>query len=815
MFEREIKFIYDFNLNKVKKIGSFLTYDQLISADLHPAILKYISAEIDYLIFEDRQKMLRDSVFDYSSEKINHYFALISKEVKGTKRFSLDYIKKLILHATSFNINFLVRPNWSLLKFIYDEEEHKTTLEIKQILNYVYYYDYLNDVLISYLNKKKLLSLNNSEFKQLLVKIDKIGIDSYLNDMLETSLNSIAEFLNIGNTNKSKVPIKAVEGFLKEKGLIEHVDILKKSTEGEEKYKYEVSDLLAILKKVKLHREDDTEEFEEEKIPQLATESIEVKEEIVGEEIIEPEYELEPEEKFELEENKIEEEIIVEETIPVPEPVLEDLPVNEEPEPIDEIDQLQPEEPEPVDEIEQLQHEEPEHAEDINIIKEEDQADLVTDEKITEEESTEELEAATDVRQEVLVYEGLEEVISNDMDIFKEEFGEDFEKGTEPAEILESNQDDIQTAESNQPEIIENVEGEVTEETEPELSSETEEDIFTDIQGEEEIIFNSSDEETISEEDDVVSFKMDSETLSEDETPFEEEGIIEEKVFDNNAEERIEDKLDEIVIEFNSENESKHEPVKDEEDFTEDININEHFENIITIEDEMLNTDSSETDTDIAESFVEHKEEVNEPELKTEESDDIAGEAELENNNEIKVDDKESNASQSSGFVQPSFFDEKIELEEDADEYEEIQVDDELEDYEFSIEEEAEVTAPEEVENKTEEVFEQPEEKTAEEELKIEEKENDLKADEGNDIIKSGKVDLSNIMENKYMKKIVEKLFDNDMEEFADLVEKLTECSSVNEAHYNLNEYMKENGIEATSKEAIKFFDIISEYFEN
>jgi hypothetical protein len=154
MFEREIQFIYDFNYNKVKKLGSFITYEQLQHSDIHPAILQYISGEIDFLIFEDRQKLLRDSLFDYSGEEISNHFSKISEEIKKTKRFSQNYIEKLILHATSFTLHYISRPNWSLLKFIFDDEKSKSTLEVKQLFNYFYYYSFLKKVLVSFFDKK-------------------------------------------------------------------------------------------------------------------------------------------------------------------------------------------------------------------------------------------------------------------------------------------------------------------------------------------------------------------------------------------------------------------------------------------------------------------------------------------------------------------------------------------------------------------------------------------------------------------------------------------------------------------------------------
>jgi hypothetical protein len=93
MFEKEIKFIADFSLNKVKNLGSFFSFEKLLGTDIHPAILHYISAEIDFLIFEDRKKLIQNSVFDYSGPEIAKYFNLIGEEVKKTRKISVEDIK--------------------------------------------------------------------------------------------------------------------------------------------------------------------------------------------------------------------------------------------------------------------------------------------------------------------------------------------------------------------------------------------------------------------------------------------------------------------------------------------------------------------------------------------------------------------------------------------------------------------------------------------------------------------------------------------------------------------------------------------------
>jgi len=351
MFEREIKFIYDFNLNKVNRLGPYFTFEQLSRIDIHPAILNYISAEIDFLIFEDRQNLLKNSVFDYSGEKISNYFNLIGEEVKKSKRFSLEYISKLILHASSFTINYLVRPKWTLSKFVFDESDHKTTLEIKQILNYIYYYQYLKKILISYINSKKIISMNSDEFINLLDRVDNLGIETYLPSILSNAIKSMGDFFNIGEIQKNKIPFLAIEKFLEEKKLDDHLKKIHSVFGIDTTTKVNILDLQKTLESVLIEKfEQPTEEvIEEEEVkeeispvkePEIVEEKMEDRsEEYYEEEVesvdesngddtvkqkklriridknneIEPVYEEEPENIHSQEDDTKEEEIVLEE----------------------------------------------------------------------------------------------------------------------------------------------------------------------------------------------------------------------------------------------------------------------------------------------------------------------------------------------------------------------------------------------------------------------------------------------------------------------------------------------------------------------
>jgi hypothetical protein len=264
MFEREIQFIYDFNSNKVQKVGSYISLEQLRQVDIHPAILQYIVGEIDFLVFEDRQKLLKDSLFDYTIPSVAYYLKIIGEEVKKNKRFSINYIDKLIKHSSSFIVSYLCKPNWSLTKFVFEDENEKSAAEITQVLNYLFYYPHLKKVITAYFEKKKIKTVLASEFKELLEKINKAGLETNYPRIIDEGIDSISDFLNIGVFKKNLIPLKAVEFFLDDHNLTGHIEKLKEFYGDDPFQKCNASEIKEFLKKILIEKTEYLEEDEKE-----------------------------------------------------------------------------------------------------------------------------------------------------------------------------------------------------------------------------------------------------------------------------------------------------------------------------------------------------------------------------------------------------------------------------------------------------------------------------------------------------------------------------------------------------------------------
>jgi hypothetical protein len=154
------------------------------------------------------------------------------------------------------------------------------------MLNYVYYYDYIKNVLAAYLSKRKIVQLSATEFDLILNKIDRELFKSNADQLIYNALKSIGDFFNIGGLDKTKVSPIAVEILLKEKNLVNYLLNLRRAvpvTEGSKK-EYDIEEIQKILfAPTPVEPETEKAEVEENLESDEQTESIPVDEQSVKE----------------------------------------------------------------------------------------------------------------------------------------------------------------------------------------------------------------------------------------------------------------------------------------------------------------------------------------------------------------------------------------------------------------------------------------------------------------------------------------------------------------------------------------------------
>jgi hypothetical protein len=141
--------------------------------------------------------------------------------------------------------------------------------------------------------------MNSEEFKELLDKVDRLGVETYLPSILSGALKSMAEFFNIGEVQKSRIPLIAIRVYLEEKQLTKHVERLNSVFGEDGNMKFSINEYQKEFDGILPEKEESIqEEPERERFQPVIVE----------------EHDLEPEPKVEIEEETLIEAIKPEES---------------------------------------------------------------------------------------------------------------------------------------------------------------------------------------------------------------------------------------------------------------------------------------------------------------------------------------------------------------------------------------------------------------------------------------------------------------------------------------------------------------------
>lgn len=804
MFEKEIKFIGEFSLSRVKKLGSDVTFDKLADAGLHPAITSYISAELDYMIHRDRQKLLSDSIFDYSGKEVSEHFKVISKEIKQNKKISTEDISKLIFQAVSFSANYVVRPKWSLTKFIYNDQNFISVEELDLMLNYLYYYDYIKNVLTAYISKRKVVQLTLTEFDLILNKIDRELFKSNSEELINNALHSISDFFSVGNVDKNRIALTSVEILLKEKNLMDYLLRLRRTIPAVTRKKYELSDIKKILYATKLLKPGSIQGYNPGKMELVEESKVEpVVEKMVEDldtddsEIIQEEEIISPPEK--------DEEISFDELNQDPEKFLVPEP-DSKPEP----------EPDPVIDTYESEIEEPE----IENPKEEEKEELLP----IEEEFLNEFKVEDTPEPEPLIDDSPEKFSVED-EIRKSVFDE---LEDDLNELIERNTEDISTSEEEPENLPELNESKPEDVSEPETEASDEDDLLVFYENELAMMDDDDtdlvivSEEGVKEPEENITgelpaslkeeFNIDEEpdALPEDEKTSVEEDIFSGEDFDLSIFDDDEPKPEPELV-----SEMEEEEIKESE--IEDLNEEEQEEPKpgLPVENEIIN--------EMLEDYFRDDKKEELPKSKSESFKLADDEFELEQDDDFE---RQFNANL---LNDPSL---EKHIANVLDEFDDLLLEEETSGPTDEKKEEPRKEVPKKENKTTSALKDQPVNELDEEidiekdlfgeEIEIEKKSTVNKKPEQKKKIKSPvpkteapdrDKDFFSYLNKKEMKKIVSTVFGGDDGDFVTTIEKISECSSYKEATEILKGVFFSYRVSPYSKEAVLLTNAVSNFF--
>ncbi len=222
IFENEIESII--NGISTKTIGEEdeITLKKILKASIPSSIKAYIRSEIEKILAEERKKEIRSKKLPYGIPEIVSLQHQIDKLLVLHYQITREEFESFLDEAVHFQFNYLCRPRWTLINFIFGQAHLQPASTILSKLSYCVDYSYFPKALKRYILYHGLTELNYELFRDLIEKIDKEVVNQYQPYELSLMLKPIFSFLQTTlpqQDGELTIPINAAIVFFEDKKL--------------------------------------------------------------------------------------------------------------------------------------------------------------------------------------------------------------------------------------------------------------------------------------------------------------------------------------------------------------------------------------------------------------------------------------------------------------------------------------------------------------------------------------------------------------------------------------------------------------------
>lgn len=221
MFEKEIA-SYAFNVTK-RYTGDRVKLSAVMSdVEIPEAFKKFAEAEVEEVIDMEGFGRSKTGRFDLTTPEIQSLFKEIRHIIKSSYEFPREEFLEVADKASKFLFNYVIRPRWTLEKFLFKGEKEVDRASVRRASRYFHYYAYYPKGITEYLDFHGKTVLDIDTWRRLHAKIDE-----HLLSTLPAKLNSLTSplfDLFKFSSDTERVPSDAAVLFFRDKAANEIVD---------------------------------------------------------------------------------------------------------------------------------------------------------------------------------------------------------------------------------------------------------------------------------------------------------------------------------------------------------------------------------------------------------------------------------------------------------------------------------------------------------------------------------------------------------------------------------------------------------------
>jgi hypothetical protein len=251
MFEREIESIIENTRAKTIGDADSIMVADLLNAPILPSIKIFFHAEVESWLKDEQSHQLGSGRFRHDDLEVIERLKEIDSILVRNAVLSREEFLSILDKAVKLQFNYICRPQWTLAKFIFKNDDVKSGEEIQPGLKYFYNYTYYRDILSRLIQKKSFNEMTLESFERLIRRIDNEVLQSHSSAEIAQLTQPIFDVIREGRPQgENEIDIEALVIFFDDKGRTDISERLTRWREEHQISNMSMERLIALMENV-------------------------------------------------------------------------------------------------------------------------------------------------------------------------------------------------------------------------------------------------------------------------------------------------------------------------------------------------------------------------------------------------------------------------------------------------------------------------------------------------------------------------------------------------------------------------------------
>ena len=210
MFEKEteqlIAAVRQSTIGDAKAIG----LREIFESNIPSSVKVFFRAEVETMLAGERKTDSRSGKFNYELPEIAMLQDQIDALLIHNFIFPKSEFESTLDRCIHFTFNYLCRPQWTLISFLFEESARTSAQNILRKLRYCKEYAYFTDILRRYLQQRGVGEMTLEEGRNLIARIDSEVIKDHSSIELAQLAAPLYEFVAYARSHKLSATAKTV-----------------------------------------------------------------------------------------------------------------------------------------------------------------------------------------------------------------------------------------------------------------------------------------------------------------------------------------------------------------------------------------------------------------------------------------------------------------------------------------------------------------------------------------------------------------------------------------------------------------------------